>query len=605
MPLPLRLLLPALLALPALTVMAQSLDQWGTYRFTLSPPRNSAGELVDTVPEAAEVSIHLLQDRNVVGEDIEVEFRLTNTGSAPFFYEVGGDARGGLPQRCIVEIRDSGGLTLFDLSRRAAGAVGGFVRLGSLGAGESMGQLLPLARYARLDEPGLYSVWIYHDYGWTVTPERPLPVATGTFELGLPTPEEAAARVRKLCAPPKSAAEEAKQRAAVRQLRHPAYLDALREEVSRGSLLALAGVGSVETRESAAILIEALASKSPIVAREAAQLLRSPPDGIRHRPRRGLDAPLIAKALAAAAAMLQQNDADVCAAGAGLTGALGDASSLSAVQEALGRALRAPQHWRGQSTLELPRPVRELAEALQSLMNRGFAPAPPKDDADLATVVRLLSLADSESEKPEAEEWQRQVAEALKSDSALIRRFALRAMPNPPVGDFLPLLRRALRDRDFGVLHTAAELAGRSGDAQFVQPLLQLVAAKTDPWIVRTAAQSAAAVGADPVAVCESWAERVADDELGREAVQQAGRVFTEVAERSAQLEFASLEGATPEAREALRNAWREFFATHRGALTAGRRLPLRDPRWRPLFGRDKAVYYAFRLEDGSRWPRE
>lgn len=596
------LLLAALLTAGA---AGQSLDQWGPYRFTLGPPRNSANETIESVPENATVSIHLLQSRNVVGEELEVEFRLTNNGATPFNFETGGDSRGGLPQRCIVEVRDSGGLALYDLSRRAPGATGGFVRLGSLGPGEASGQLLSLARSARIEEPGLYTVWIYHDFGWLVTADRPLPIASGTFELGLPSREEAAARVARLCAPPKSPADEARQRGQLRLLRHPVYLEALRAEVARGSILALTGVASIETRDAAEILIDALSSPQVAIEREASQLLRSAPDGIRHRARQGLDEGLFERVQAAADALLRKADAEACAAGAGLAAAFGNDFSASAVQSAIVRQVKDPSGWRGLGTLELPRPLRELCEAWQVLRTRGFRPAGAPTESEGALTVRLLALADPEGEKPEAEEWLKDVQAGLAASSLVTRRLALRAMPNPVVGEFLRPLRRALEDRDPGVQQLAAELAGTTGDLSFRRPMLQLMASKHDPWVVKAAAQAAATLGADQFALWEAWAERVADDDLGREAMLQLSRAFAEVSDRTAQLEFFSLEGATPEAREELRGAWRSFLRGQRSKLVAGERLPLKDARWRPLFGREKSVYYAFRLDEGGRWPRE
>jgi len=101
-------------------------------------------EALGPVPPAANVSLHVSAGRFRIGDDIQVIFRLDNSGEEPFSYNYGGDYRGtGFPLRCKVVVKNSRGETMPDLAQDAPN-MGGLCATPKLKPGETFDQALPL-----------------------------------------------------------------------------------------------------------------------------------------------------------------------------------------------------------------------------------------------------------------------------------------------------------------------------------------------------------------------------------------------------------------------------------------------------------------------------
>ena len=181
------------------------------------------------IPEGADVSLEL-PGRAKIGDTIEGRFIVRNTGTTAFKISTGGDYRSqGVPQRLRVRVTDSTGKVLPD---RTQGMMffGGILRPATIEPGKSYEIGCPLDAYVIFPNPGTYTLEAAHDLGWKVDDAHPHPVAKTKIEIALPSPEEAADRVRVLCA----AQDEAHARRQLFKLQHPVFFPALiSEEIGR------------------------------------------------------------------------------------------------------------------------------------------------------------------------------------------------------------------------------------------------------------------------------------------------------------------------------------------------------------------------------------
>ena len=155
--------------------------------FLLGGTTASAREASGPVPPAANVSLHFSAGQFRVGDNIQMIFRLENTGEEPFSYNYGGDYRGtGFPLRCKVVVKNSRGKTMPDLAQNAV-HMGGMSATPKLKPGETFDQALPLFGYVAIDEPDVYTITVTHDFGWTETDQQKFPVATASIAIMAPT----------------------------------------------------------------------------------------------------------------------------------------------------------------------------------------------------------------------------------------------------------------------------------------------------------------------------------------------------------------------------------------------------------------------------------
>ncbi len=253
--------------------------------FLLGGTTASAREASGPVPPAANVSLHFSAGQFRVGDNIQMIFRLENTGEEPFSYNYGGDYRGtGFPLRCKVVVKNSRGKTMPDLAQNAV-HMGGMSATPKLKPGETFDQALPLFGYVAIDEPDVYTITVTHDFGWTETDQQKFPVATASIAIMAPTLEEAKARVDELLSVPAEALDDKTGYAQYRidtqlhRLRHPVFLSALTEQANSGNAAALAGIASIETVAATERIVKLLGHESAAVASAAADALfpRIPP----------------------------------------------------------------------------------------------------------------------------------------------------------------------------------------------------------------------------------------------------------------------------------------------------------------------------------------
>ena len=94
-----------------------------------------------------------------------------------------------------------------------------------------------------------------------------------------------------------------------------------------------------------------------------------------------------------------------------------------------------------------------------------------------------------------------------------IREAALRSIPEPIPAECTGLIMRGLADSDLGVCRVACIVAGKSGNREFLKPLLEIIATEHHQWLLREATRVAQSYGAG-FDLLEVWADRLAEEHL-------------------------------------------------------------------------------------------
>ncbi len=146
------------------------------------------------LPPPGSAKISLLADKAefFLGENILLHYRIENSGKEPLGVDVGGDYRGGTrANRFKVTVVDAAGRELPDPAPTQHD-MGGLSPLGGAKPGAAWFENVWLLRYRTLDQPGDYTVTVFHDLGWGERQATDPRVVT--LKLRLKMPNEAQAR---------------------------------------------------------------------------------------------------------------------------------------------------------------------------------------------------------------------------------------------------------------------------------------------------------------------------------------------------------------------------------------------------------------------------
>lgn len=199
----------------------------------------------------------------LLGENVLVHYCLENRSSVGMTIEVGGDSRGASrSQRFKVVVTNESGVTMADPDPSGF-HFGGALYKPLVNPGDRWCQSLPLMRYARIPDPGRYSVRVAHDLGWTV---KPLPGAEAAVSFTMPGAGEAARVIAALMALPEEQRD-------FSTLRYPVYLPALVRLVEGGPAAAVTGIGAMPSPDATRALIALMKHSDRAIARGAARQL--------------------------------------------------------------------------------------------------------------------------------------------------------------------------------------------------------------------------------------------------------------------------------------------------------------------------------------------
>ncbi|WP_367872867.1 HEAT repeat domain-containing protein [Luteolibacter sp. Populi] len=565
-----------------------------------------------SVPPGVDVSLKL-PEKVRLGDAIPGAFTVRNTGGEPFEISTGGDYRGtGFPMRLKIRVTDSRGKVLPDESIKLWNR-GGMIGTEKIGPGGSSNIALPLAGYVMFPGAGIFTVEACHDLGWMVEEERPHPVAKANIEIIMPSAEEALARVRDLCS-----GSDRDRLLQLEKLQHGIFLPALIQEAQAGHANAVTGIAGIRGAAAFEALLGLLENPSPDIVKASAAAVKwqlpdladaAKPTFPSWRDKATIlqnwNPKFRKQLLDAALPMLRSKDAATVELGASFIQAQGDAAQAKPLLDATQTALDGPWEIRsgkGANTLDPPPPLRGLIHAIDALRGRGWRLGPDPDGGSAMILARFRELADPNMPRPGTDGWKQTILAFIDANPPTFRQNAILAIPTPVPAGFEPALMKALDDKDWGVLRSACEVAGKSGRVSFIPPLCRIVETTHQSSVQSAASSAAQALGAR-VELWEAWYEVITDQESMYEALTELAFGTLEIPSRSG----GGNRNFTLEQRFAIRDAWREFIRKNHDRLARGERLPTGDPTVsNSLTGSnfnasDPAI--RFRLPDGKSWP--
>ncbi len=564
------------------------------------------------VPIGAEVSLKLLE-KVKLGDAIPGTFTVRNTSAEPFEISTGGDYRGtGFPLRLKIRVTDAQGGVLPNASDGLQD-FGGMMGSKKIEPGAAFDITFPLVGYVTFLGAGIYTVEACHDLGWRVDDARLHPVAKAQIEIAMPTADEAASRVRDLCA-----GDDRERLFQLEKLQNGVFLPALIRQAEAGHAIAVTGIAGISGTAAFEALLLLLENPSGDVVKAAGNSLkwRLPSLSAPDKPAfpswkdnsaslKDWDPKYREALLKSALALLRSKDSAAVELGASFIQAQGDATHASALLEATQTALNGPLEIRsgkGANVLDPPPPLRSLIAAIDALRGRGWHLGPNTPGGSAVILAEFRELADPTMPRPTTDRWKQTVLAFSDANPPTFRQNAILAIPTPVSDEFAPALMKALDDKDWGVLRSACEVAGKSGRASFILPLCQIVETTHETFVQSAASSSAFALGAR-LELWNAWCEVITDQEFMSTAVRELALGTLDITSGSS----GGNSNFTREERFAVRDAWRDFIRKNSERLARGERLPTDDPSVSlALTGSDtnpQNPAVRFQLPDGKHWP--
>ena len=564
------------------------------------------------VPADAEVSLKL-PEKVRLGDAIPGTFTVRNTGAEPFTISTGGDYRGtGFPLRLKIRVTDAQGGGLPDASEGLPD-YGGMMGSEKIERGAAFDITFPLVGYVTFPGAGIYTVEACHDLGWLVDEARPHPVGKARIEIVMPTADEAAARVRDLCA-----GDDRERLFQLEKLQNGVFLPALIRQAEAGHAIAVTGIAGISGTAAFEALLHLLENPSADVVKAAGNSLkwRMPSLSAPDKPAfpswkdnsaavKDWDPTYREALLKSALALLRSKDSAAVELGASFIQAQGDASQASPLLEATQTALDGPWEIRtgkGANVLDPPPPLRSLIAAIDALRGRGWSLGPNTAGGTAVILAQFRELADPALPRPATDRWKQALLAFSDANPPTFRQNAILAIPTPVSDEFAPALMKALEDKDWGVLRAACEVAGKSGRSAFIRPLCQIVETTHETFVQSAASSSAFALGAR-VQLWNAWCEVVTDQDFMSDALRQLALGTIDIKSGSS----GGNSNFTREERFAIRDAWREFIRKNGERLARGERVPTGDPSVSlALTGSDISPQnpaVRFQLADDKHWP--
>lgn len=579
----------------------------------VAPLAVAASEGTGGIPPGARISLVLDRQEFFLGENILFYYRIENTGGPAFSVGVGGDYRGGTRAgRFKITATDAQGKTVADPAP-VQWNMGGLSPNSSLTNGAQWFENLWLARYCLFEEPGVYTVRVFHDLGWGPKQAEDPRELTTPITLRRPTPEQARQVVDAMFAALKYGGptwgKKSEPEADFSVLRDPVYLPVLVERAQTGSLEAMRGLASIATPEATAALVGFLkpgadqpvttarswrghglwlpsGSEPKTLALVAALFLQerlpqfepkapSPFGG--EDPRRQVlgqtwRLELASPVRAFALRLLSETNRDACLLAARELSGLARPEDLPALLAALDRAVA------GTTSLfradhGYPEPVSACAAlagvcAPLAAGDPGFQTEPSTPGRAL---LYLCALKTNATACPPG--WETQCAALLRHELPYLRAQTLAHLPRPLPASLTRSLAALLLDPDVTVQNRAFLLAEEAPAPEHRDVALRVLATATNQWLFHAASRLARAQGAR-YECAKIWAQRF-DEKLLEPGPAMSHWAMMALWEIISDGHISGGFNSTldSESLRALKQRWIKFVEDHRDELKAGRRF--------------------------------
>jgi hypothetical protein len=561
------------------------------------------------------VTLELDKSKYLLGENVLVHYVLENTGEESFQIDMGGDYRAASrPLRYQVMATDENGKLVPDPDPWGF-FLGGLSFRPEVKPGEKWVASLPLLRYCKFDKPGRYNIRVKHDLGWREEDGRKRPVGETIITLRMPSPRQAerlVAKYERMSVPDDfTAGRRRNAYADFSTLRLPVYLEPLSKCAARGFQPAIAGIGSIETAEATAALIDLLDHKDAQIALLAARTLnnRLPDPHFRGElPGRAFDASterrkqlalatwdakFAERVRARAVQFLSREETEFVNAAAFMLQCVGSRDDFPLVIAVINRSLAGlqPRREPDAEILNPPGASYELLRVMRMLGTRG-AELSEEPQTVGQIVFYLDKLAVSSEFRPPG--WSVKCVGWLDHDNPFVRESVLRNTPLPLPDGFKTRLPQMLADADLGVQRAACQLAQKTREESLAAHVVTVFAKAKHPWVLNAARNAAVALGAK-ADILKVSAERMHEPDMLSDAMTSFAMIVKHGGSRG---------GNTNISRDeilAMQKLWLEFLDAHFDEIQLGKLFEIGDPLLKPeLFGRA----CTFHLKDDTSWPR-
>jgi hypothetical protein len=555
------------------------------------------------VPEDARVSAEVVRKTWFIGENVLIHFKLETTGGS-FKAGFGGDYRGaGFATRFRLKVADADGNLMPDLNHgNNMGGLGGDFEVTPQ---KPFWQNISLMYHADITEPGDYEITIQHDYGWSSTPNWPLPSATIKISLVEPSADEAATLARGWLEEPKYGGDTWGKKGGLRPnfqlIRHSAYLEPLREAAVReGDENAIIGIASILTPASTRVLLEIAGdSSNPAWQKALGEAMRRmpKPEGqgfgfgatVLDEKRLKSWIPDLNSAARDAARKLLGSATDygpitnACA----VLVSFGHPEDASALSKAIDRNFVGiddrPEH-------EAHALVWHQQYAAEHLIKRGAAfSLTPKTPGEIIFYISKLKAEKKQENWPG--NWRTLFKQLLVHASPHIRRAALEVLPEPLQQEFFPAFQVILKSNHVEPRKIVCGIIERDQIGFFQTELLELIETTDHGEVLVASVRAAAAVGAGWEAA-ELVVERIAEPELASPAIRSLTPLVF-------QTDFSGW-SSNPFENTPYLERWRAVIQKHEAAIRAGELLPVPHA---DLVKELIPPQHRLNFPDGSSWP--
>lgn len=536
------------------------------------------------------IKISLVNDKTnfFLGENILLFYRIENTGSKPFNISVGGDYRGSSrADRFKVTAISATGKQVADPTPVTMN-FGGIMPNSEIKLGDVWFENVYVLKYCRFEEPGTYTIHVFHDLGFGKKHDAEPREVFVNIELRAPTEEQARAiLVTAENAKPYNGntwGQKGEARLDYYDIRYPAFLPALIERARNGNQDALAGIASIRTLDATHALVNLLGQTNAAFAMQAATHLevRLPhstnefqgPWGEINRQsfvKNAWDEKLGLPVRDFSLQLLKSTNRSDLLVASSLLKRIGTQHEVPSLLKALEFAV-IQTNAEFLADIQYPPPIRVCDALLSTAMTINSNLNVSAGNIQTPGQALLFIAKHSGSERLLTKEDEATFAKLFNHPLAYVRMKALESLPNEIPASSTEIVTKCMTDPNVAVQNYAFAAAKRMQEPQHVEIALAALKSSDDQWL-RWAAQDIAMKYGARYKCVMAWASRLraSGDTVDGAAGDAMDRLFRILIGSNAKHLSVSLDVPKngPDAG-ALRNRWKEFLIANKDKIEAG-----------------------------------